>query len=541
MGVDDLGYEETCNLAKTFRECDKPGDAIEKFQLASSMKSDNWLSQWGLASAYHNQGEWNLALETLEAVKKAIESGEAKDNDPSTKLPEIVRNLAAWNKDAGNLDKALEIYESVLKDTPADYNTAFEIMSILRRKGDFTKLVKFLEALKESKDESTGLDRRTQIFHAHSWNPDYHDTIAAMGVFTKNFDIVKEGYQTAVDAAEAKLNLTNIDREEKETTQGIMAMLLHFLALFFYNNYSSEREKKTAMDLWERILGMEETNNAGYTDISYAKGLVAGKLSSVYFRKALNAETDSEDADLYVKHLQHLSTTNGDKEVDDWSSQTYPKQLLARYYALKAQPDRAKEVLRAHIKIGIDLLSDDDPTNDWQGYKSLTMHFMFASQDDNAHAAWSLITPDKQGGDSAAVDHPDGTSTDPLAEKPDTKSNDDSAGTKQPPAVDSTKDLKGPLGYSCDGRCGHRWTYADDIYVCRECHDIQFDEQCLEKLRAGTLERQICDKDHEMFHVPKYNKEELDRIGEGNVKVGAEILKVRDWIERVKTEWAIVV
>ena len=541
MEMDALGYEETRNVARTFREYEKLKEAVEKFKLASSLKSDNWLSQWGLAMTYHNQEEWTLALETLEEVKKAIESGEAKEDDPSTEIPEIIRNLATWNKEAGNDDKALEIYESVLKNEPGDYDTAFEIMSILRKKGDFVKLVEFLEALKQSKDETTGWDRRTQIFHTLSWNRDYHETIAAVGAHLENFDIVKDGYQTAVDAAEAKLRVDTIDREDEASTRGVMAMLLYFFALFFYNNHTNESEKQTAISLWERILGMEETENVGYNYLPYAKRLVADKLSSVYFQRALQAAKDSGDAALYVKHLEQLSVTQSDEELYDWSTQTYPKQLLARYYALTGEPEKAKDVLRAHIKIGIDLLSDDDPTNDWQGYKSLTMHLMYAGQDDNARAAWSLITPEKQEEESVKVEAQDSTSTDQKAESAEPKTESDSAGTKQEPVADSTKELEGPLGYTCDGRCGTRWTYADDIYVCRECHDIQFDGRCLEQLRGGTLQRQICNKGHDMFYVPKYDKEELERVGEGNVKVGQEIMKIEDWIQNIKKEWGIVV
>jgi hypothetical protein len=53
----------------------------------------------------------------------------------------------------------------------------------------------------------------------------------------------------------------------------------------------------------------------------------------------------------------------------------------------------------------------------------------------------------------------------------------------------SSKDLEGPVGYNCDGRCGTSWSYADDIYVCRECKDVQFDKGCFDSLKAGTLER----------------------------------------------------
>ena len=185
IGLDTLGYKETCNIARTFREYGNPKEAIERFKLASTMKSDNWTSQWDLALTYSVQKEWTLAIEIVEEVKNAIESGVAKEDDPSTVLPEIINHLAKWNTEAGNDDRAVEIYQGVLKDHPGDYDTAFEIMTLLRKKGDFSKLVEFLESLRQSRDELTGLDRRTQIFHTLSGRTEYHETIAAVGAYTE--------------------------------------------------------------------------------------------------------------------------------------------------------------------------------------------------------------------------------------------------------------------------------------------------------------------------------------------------------------------
>jgi hypothetical protein len=107
-------------------------------------------------------------------------------------------------------------------------------------------------------------------------------------------------------------------------------MLLYFLALFTYENFTGEQQ--IALELWERILGMEEAENVGYKYLPYAKYLVITKLSTVYFEKALATERGSEEAAFYVKHLEQLAETTD--EISDWSDETYTKQLLARYYAL---------------------------------------------------------------------------------------------------------------------------------------------------------------------------------------------------------------
>jgi hypothetical protein len=58
-------------------------------------------------------------------------------------------------------------------------------------------------------------------------------------------------------------------------------------------------------------------------------------------------------------------------------------------------------------------------------------------------------------------------------------------------------------------------------------------------MRNGTLKLNVCNKDHEMLHVPAYDPVERQRIGEGNVKVGEEILPVDQWLQRIRKGWGI--
>jgi hypothetical protein len=139
---------------------------------------------------------------------------------------------------------------------------------------------------------------------------------------------------------------------------------------------------------------------------------------------------------------------------------------------------------------------------------------MFAGQDADALAAWSLIAP--------------------LDAMETVETEDNSSETDGKPVG-----LHGPMDDRCDGRCGTRWSFADNIYVCRDCDYVEFDEGCLKKLREGTLAPGICGKNHEMLHVPSYDATEREKIGAGNVKVGDHVLPVEKWLQRLKAEWAI--
>ncbi|RAK80021.1 uncharacterized protein BO72DRAFT_493850 [Aspergillus fijiensis CBS 313.89] len=147
------------------------------------------------------------------------------------------------------------------------------------------------------------------------------------------------------------------------------------------------------------------------------------------------------------------------------------------------------------------LLSDNDPLNDWEGYIRLAGHLRAVGMWDATVAAWSLVSP-----------------------------NPDYSNPRKP---------RGPMDIFCEGGCGAHWTYADDLYVCKTCPGVHYDKACADELRAGTLAVEICSHDHELLHVPPYDPIAQARIGEGNVRVGGEVLSVKAWLERIRQEWGL--
>lgn len=506
MGLEKLGYEETRNLARTLRDLGKYSEAIEKFKLASSLQSNNWISQWGLADCYAFQKEYGMAIEIMEATTKAIELGEmADDNEAKESLLYISRDIAKWNKEAGNFDQTFTIYKSMLQENPTDYETALSIMILFHENKDYQGLLDFLQSRKDSTDEVTGLDHRTEAFHAHYDNEKYHETLFALARHTESFDIILESYNIAVAAAKTRYieGRQSGDTTEEEFGRVCQAILMHKVALLCYSNTAQNAERREfAIDQWMLVMQMDEPSQS-YLPI--VKSIVREKLARVCFEEA---RRDPATAGQYLEHLEQMVSL---KNTGYWDDETYPTRLISRWHTLQGEEQQAKDALRAHVKTYLDLLSDDDPLNDWQGYHGLAMHLMFAGQDADALAAWSLIVP----------------------------LNDTEIENSIPEEGSPPIKLEGPIRDRCDGGCGTRWTFADDIYVCRDCDWVEFDKGCLHQLREGTLVSQICQKDHEMLHVPAFDMTEREKIGAGNVRVGEQILPVQEWIQRIKMDWGI--
>jgi hypothetical protein len=142
---------------------------------------------------------------------------------------------------------------------------------------------------------------------------------------------------------------------------------------------------------------------------------------------------------------------------------------------------------------------------------------MYAGQDDDALAAWPLITPqglkaedskfEAQAHIVSSAREADGKilaadansqTTSSIAKQESARAKTSQARTvyhRLSPLTVSPRNSKGPIGYYCGGYCGTKWTYADDMYVCRQC-DVRFDEHCLKQLRASMLGHKVCNKNH---------------------------------------------
>ena len=168
--------------------------------------------------------------------------------------------------------------------------------------------------------------------------------------------------------------------------------------------------------------------------------------------------------------------------------------------------DAARKSLLVDLKADLDLLSDDDPDNDYMGYEQIAMVMMHTGDDLNALSAWSLHGPSDR--------------------------------------YNGCHELK----YPCDGKCGKILTFAEPFLFCKVCGDARFDEECLQSLKNGTLKRFVCSQGHEWLRAPNWNEEYgetgRDRVInggklEGGKRVRGQIVAVEEWLDMVRKDWGI--
>ena len=101
---------------------------------------------------------------------------------------------------------------------------------------------------------------------------------------------------------------------------------------------------------------------------------------------------------------------------------------------------------------------------------------------------------------------------------------------------------------SCNGRCNKPLTWASSIWKCKVCDNVDFEDECLERLKKGTLTRIVCSPDHDWLYVPSW-VDEYRATGMSRVRIGGEltngqrsgdrIVSVEEWLDTIRKKWNI--
>ncbi|KAJ5746042.1 hypothetical protein N7520_011224 [Penicillium odoratum] len=499
---ESLEPREIYSVATSLVAYEKYDESIEQLKLAASLMSDNWEVEWDLAKAFAMKKEHARAIQILEAMIERVEKDNQSPKGNTVQLECIKEDLASWYEETGHEDQALAIYEGLFGEVPGDYHWVACILASMSKKSDSESTLRFLQLLKESLDEHTGLDRLTSCFLRLCESEKFNDALLTMAFNGTLLDFVLAGYQTAIATAETQFVEASTRTDKNKEWEMLAALCTKALLVYRHAGHRymhlshNTQDRIHAIEEWESIFDMEE--RCPIDNFEWVLIMVREKLASIYF---IEAQNDVERSASYIVKLEQLAQANVSKDLTNGLKRD-AAHLLAQYHILHGDVDKAKTALSAYLKVDLDILCDDDPLNDWEGYKCLEAHFRAVGMLDETIAAWSLITP-----------HPD-YSNDPGRPK-------------------------GPVSYVCDGKCGTEWTYADDFYLCMICKICQFDQACLDRLRFGTLEVAGCSKEHQMLHIPPYDPVERATVGEGNVRVGKEIISVQAWIQRIRQDWGL--
>lgn len=528
----ELGIKEKDSLwfqriGETFLHSRVTDQAKQAFQQARSLPDAKWKSSEGLALAYEMEDNFQSAIEQMEAVVKELrDRAELKEED-RTDFVEDLSRLATWQLklQPPQTWNAISLYQEILQHDPNHYKTCWKLLELFADAGRFDEGSSLLKTMSDQSGKDGDLTRLGEMLLSFDFD-------LPLETFDLVFQVTRKGemFKEVLNTLEQVIKVAR--KRQRSSVLGPL-LLVYGVALAHYNE--GEKRPDLALPCWEECysLGLK----MGWGSIGYFTVTLASKYASTYYlAQAISQHTAGSDPEAHVSKLIELSS----QAHDIYAVEYHLRSVLASYYTLLGEQAKAKQHLLNHMKTAMDLLSDDDPDNDYQGYKAIADVLIHVGDDVNALSAWSLLGPDDPEDDKPA----DGEESKPAqsdeqSDKPIPQEN--TPAQKQP--------RRGKLGYVCDGRCGKTWTYSDDIWCCKMCPDVQFDGRCLEKLRNGTLKRYICSPDHKWLHVPPWSDEEYREVRKDRVRIGGElvdgkrvggqVVSVEEWLNALRDTWGI--
>ncbi|KAH7027119.1 hypothetical protein B0J12DRAFT_358165 [Macrophomina phaseolina] len=455
----------------------------EAREQATKRDSSGWMTDWCIARELHGLQDLQATLEYLNRLILKFRSDADLRQLLSVTWKEIVYMYASTKEQNGDWEDALMVYLELLQSFPEDSKTTGKAIHCMKRQQNYSRIIEMLENRTKDATEHSRMPLRT-LFLDLARSAEFHHDITFTARHEGHFSSIKNGYVDAIGAA--------------EPGSDTLSYLRYYYGLaLWYQKDKVREDAEEAIWTWEQNVFDSETPKD-----SYIQRITSFKLSSVYLQLAKEYGFKTSAGWFHVKKLETLVQRRS-KEFQWTGSEEV---LLARAYHLAGYKTKAKELAAKQVGPALEILSDKDPENDWEGFTSLSNTLGHMDDDENALAAKSLIGP---------------------LQRKWTRS--DSADS-----LTEITYLRGRLKSSCDNQCGQKWNYATDMHVCRACIRTIICGKCLQQLRNGTMEYRLCDKNHEFLEVRTF-----DQAPGEHVWVGGNLETIQKWKGEVRSKYGL--
>ena len=317
-----------------------------------------------------------------------------------------------------------------------------------------------------------------------------------------------------------------------------------FLADLYYFDLA---KPQAAVEIWEQVSSRKVRKPDAF--ITAVKIKAEDRLAAHYLSQAMKTKGKAE-CHQHVRHLESLSITRSQFGGGETINVNAASLILGFWYRLNGQLDEWKAYAKPHIRQALQILSDDDPKNDDQGYGKLWKPLLYAADDITAvgvcrTACARKLFPIKnsntavQTGKSSSIavkNQVQPTSNDKSAEKTD---KDTTQQAKDASSAQETEVVEPWYHFGCDGHCSrrlpHRIGQTEAFWMCRYCYNVDFCDECIKLVRDNKLPVHICSPQHDWLRVQL-----TDRIIPfGKVFVGAtdELMDLEDFKNELQKKW----
>ena len=341
------------------------------YQKAVEKGSATWKCYQGLAEGIEDaEGDMLEAIAHIEHALKEVEERSAEanskpevetDQKPDSEHDTTKASLKASPKDivdlylllgkyhrlAGHIDLSMKHYSIASEHDGAESNQAawgyvgrMKLLPVLPVEGKTALLKEVMDMKQENSKTST-----LQILRESARDGDRQQLLLLMLTAAKQINILPELLQLMEEAR----------RPPWADEDGIAGVLMYYQGVgeYSYQGLAEFRgRRKMALNLWKN----SHKHLAERDEVPEVRSAAAISLASAYFLGALN--NDREDTEALVE----ISKQDIDK---------YGLDYLGALYSIQGNKEAAKAALTQDIRSGLQIISDDDPDNDYLGFSSI--------------------------------------------------------------------------------------------------------------------------------------------------------------------------
>jgi tetratricopeptide (TPR) repeat protein len=538
------GMEKTAiwyrRVAVALRALGHYDEALEYFLKSDQMDPNDWLTKAGLAKLYVLKKRWQKAIELDEATEqfllKRVEEEPEKADEHRASAHQVQERIGDSYGQLKDKEKRFASFKRAFANKP-DCDRCINVIFFHNNDEHLYKdTIDILKKLQSEEVAGKEYSRLTaSLWENRYCDESYFDNCADAARETGELNFLVEAYREAIRAA-------------KKEAKNIVVSWLELSLAKLYKQFVGDEKK--AVRTWERIVDTFAASK-DENEIGEVKEVASNFLAMHSISQAVNAGIGSAEAEKHGKKLENLvrKTTTSANDTMSWIPANVPALILGLWYRLNGRHEEANACFRPCIKEAIQILSDDDPENDSQGFWELQNALLVAGDDSNflALAYYVGVYEDDEPG---TVNAPEGNKG-PNSQPEGVNLNDADGVTKDEENDkdrDESGDEDGDSGYffgipredvriTCCGPCRRDSAIQDRFYNCRYCIDMTFCEDCIKLLEEAKLPIHVCNPKHakDFFFVPPRPQ----KVEKGKVLVDGKIIDFEEWKDNLKKQWKV--
>lgn len=323
--------------------------------------------------------------EATAAMKLALEKAESEPTPDEQDIMALHFRLGDFNLQAKNFPEAAKEYAIVSKSRDQQWAEKGQVACMKAQlEFDNTEQAKDMLQNALSKDDSEG--SMVGLFKLIARDNDHNSIIAKMFTIAEGDPDVLKGVVAALERATAPTALQegNIAEAPKgdhfAETESRGVLLYHRGIIEAYRlPQTGTSPGQNALAFWRQ--SRDELSTVGGYIAPTTKAYATTQLSKYYFDNLMTGQGP----------LEHMESLSKLAEEESSVERSYTTGYLAVLHTLRGDAEKARSSLSRRVKIALQVLSDDDPDNDYWGYSSLFRSLGFIHDFHNSAAALAFM------------------------------------------------------------------------------------------------------------------------------------------------------